>query len=233
MLQGLCAFCGNQTHFTARIGRVAAVRRRPFNGSAARQELRHSFEVAATCDACHRFNVASGSTAWTLEAEGSKGQILDALNASKRGESMTIEKWSPPPLRPVDVSFIPPGVAGFLQEAHDAASIGAYRAVLLLVRSTIEATARDKGVSDGSLVQKINALHAAQHLRTGTKDMAHALRILGNDMAHGEINQVPTQEDADDALIIARFVLDDVYVADARRIDMLERRSVQTGTTSA
>lgn len=138
---------------------------------------------------------------------------------------MTIETWSPPPMRPVDIAFIPIGVAGFYKEAHDAFSIGAYRGVLLLVRSVIEATAKDRGITSGSLVAKVNQLHADEHIRKGTKDMAHALRILGNDMAHGDIDDVPTQEDADDALTIARFVLDDVYVADARRVDMMARRA--------
>jgi len=137
---------------------------------------------------------------------------------------MTIESWSPPPMRPVDTAFIPDGVAGYFKEAHDAFSIGAYRAVLLLVRSVIEATAKDRKVTTGTLVEKINKLDEEGHIRRGTRDMAHALRILGNDMAHGNIDEVPSQEDADDALTIARFVLDDVYVADARRADILERR---------
>lgn len=125
------------------------------------------------------------------------------------------------------MAFIPEGVAGYFREAHNAFSVAAYRGVLLLVRSVIEATAKDRGITNGSLVQKINQLHADEHIRRGTRDMAHALRILGNDMAHGDIEDVPTQEDADDALMIARFVLDDVYVADARRADMLERRNPQ------
>jgi hypothetical protein len=129
-------------------------------------------------------------------------------------------------MRPVNTAFIPEGVAGFFKEAHDAFSIGAYRAVLLLVRSAIEATAKDRDITSGSLVAKINQLHADEHIRKGTKDMAHALRILGNDMAHGDIDDVPTQEDADDALTIAKFVLDDVYVADALRADMMARRAV-------
>src|SRR5690606_5201965 len=119
------------------------------------------------------------------------GTILDAQSAVREGEAMTVDSWSPPPMSPIDTAFIPKGVAGFYKEAHDALSVGAYRAVLLLVRSVIEATARDKEILTGSLVAKINSLHAADHIRGGTKDMAHALRILGNDMAHGEIDVVP------------------------------------------
>lgn len=220
MLSGTCAFCGNQTHFTARVARVNGDRR-------SESAYEYPIEVAGTCDACYRFNTAVGWTAnrrRTLEP----GKVLVSTDAVSEGEAMTIESWSPPPMRPVDTGFIPDGVAGYFKEAHDAFSISAYRGVLLLVRSVIEATAKDHEISSGTLVQKINRLYDEGHIRKGTKDMAHALRILGNDMAHGDIDDVPTQEDANDALTIARFVLDDVYVADARRADMLERRGPQS-----
>lgn len=218
MLSGTCAFCGNQTHFTARTGRILAKQ--------VNEHARYSYavEISSTCDACHRFNSATGTTR-VASRSFNVGQMLTSSEAVTEGEHMDIDAWSPPPMRAVDTAFIPDGVAGYFAEAHNAFSISAYRAVLLLVRSVIEATAKDRGIDSGTLVQKINKLDEEGHIRRGTKDMAHALRILGNDMAHGDIGEVPTQEDADDALIIARFVLDDVYVADARRADMMERRN--------
>lgn len=218
MLSGTCAFCGNQTHFTARTARVGGPNLSSINGRTQRR-----IEVAATCDACQRFNSADGISRNASRPLGD-GQLFFDAAAVVEGETMTIESWSPPPMRPVDTAFIPNGVAGYFKEAHDAFSISAYRGVLLLVRSVIEATAKDRGIETGTLVQKINKLYDEGHVRRGTKDMAHALRILGNDMAHGDIGDIPTKEDADDALTIARFVLDDVYVADARRADMMERR---------
>lgn len=231
MLSHTCAFCGNKTHFTARSGRFYDVKKRESVTPAERSQgswvYRSTLSVAATCDACHAYNVATGNVPW-------RGQSLAPANAdagnvlTKEAESMTDMTWSPPAMFKADTEFLPIGVAGFLQEAHDAHSIGAHRAVLLLVRSVIEASARDKGIETGSLVQKINNMHSDGHVRTGTKDMAHALRILGNDMAHGEIGVVPTEEDAADALTVVRFVLDDVYVADARRADMMARRGGAT-----
>lgn len=217
MLTGTCAFCGNQTHFTARTGRTWSAA--PYGTN-----IDLKVEVSATCDACHRFNTAFGTSTRTRDSASVVGEIFDAHRAILEGEAMQVESWSPPPMIPVDVSFIPEGVAGYFKEAHDAFSVGAHRAVLLLVRSVIEATAKDRGVDTGTLVQKINKLGEQGDIRRGTKDMAHALRILGNDMAHGDIDEVPNHDDANDALTIARFVLDDVYVADARRIDILERR---------
>lgn len=217
MLSGTCAFCGNQTHFTAHAGRVIEA----LKGV---NYQKYRFEIAASCDACRRFNVAIGTREWNRGTTFAANYILDSSRSKEEGEGMDIESWSPPAMRPVDTAFVPEGVACFFKEAHDAFSISAFRAVLLLVRSVVEATAKDREITSGSLVQKINKLYDEGHIRRGTKDMAHALRILGNDMAHGDIDEVPTQEDADDALTIARFVLDDVYVADARRADMLERR---------
>ncbi|MEO6533925.1 MAG: DUF4145 domain-containing protein [Pseudolysinimonas sp.] len=220
MLSGICAFCGNQTHFTARTGRRA-----DGDGTKDQRNLyQYRLEIAATCDACHRFNTAIGVSQFAGRTF-KVNQILTSAEAVAEGEAMEIESWSPPPMRPVDTSFIPDGVAGYIKEAHDAFSVAAYRAVLLLVRSVVEATAKDRGIASGTLVQKINKLDEQGHIRSGTRDMAHALRILGNDAAHGDIDDIPTKEDADDALTIARFVLDDVYVADARRADMLQRRA--------
>lgn len=216
MLSHRCAFCGNQTHFTARSGYVVEPRTRNDGYT------NHVIEVAATCDACGRYNTAIG----VAPRHGSSYQAGTKVAERLVGwaEEMTDCTWSPPPMVTADTSFLPENVGAFLQEAHDTVAIGAYRGTLLLVRSVIEATAKDKGIEKGSLVQKVDNLHSNGHIRTGTKDMAHALRILGNDMAHGDIAEAPTEEDAKDALTIARFVLDDVYVADARRIDMLQRR---------
>lgn len=218
MLAGTCAYCGNQTHFTARTGRFGS------SMPVGDRKQRQNVEIAATCDACHRFNMASGRIDVGSLHQRAAGTIMTSTQAIADGAAMTIKSWAPSAMRPVDVTFIPEGVGGFFKEAHDVFSVGAHRAVLLLVRSVIEATAKDRGITTGSLVGKINQLADEGLIRAGTKDMAHTLRILGNDMAHGDIDQVPTPEDADDALMIARFVLDDVYVADARRADMMARR---------
>lgn len=227
MLSHRCAFCGNQTHFTARSGRTFDLKKREPQTQAERSQAHFFYQakltVAATCDACQAYNVATGTTTWRPSTV-TLANMTAGSDLTREAESMTETTWSPPSMVKADTEFLPDGVAGFLQEAHDAHSIGAHRAVLLLVRSVIEATAREKGIDTGGLVQKINNLHADGHIRTGTKDMAHTLRILGNDMAHGEIDTVPSVEDATDALTVVKFVLDDVYVADARRADMMARR---------
>lgn len=215
MLSGTCAFCGNKTHFTARSGRVME----ELEGN---QYPKYLFEIAATCDACHRFNVVRG----TREAHRyfEIGSVIDGSTLLTEGEAMAIESWSPPAMRTANTDHIPAEIAGFYQEAHDTYSVGAFRAVLLLARSVIEATAKVNSVGGKDLLTKIDNLHEEGLVRRGVREVAHAIRVLGNDIAHGDLTDPPTMEDADDVLQLVRMILDDVYVADAVRADILKRR---------
>lgn len=178
-------------------------------------------EFAATCDNCGRINTARGMVTFVNPGRKPEGAITDPVKYAGKLEGKTM---APPLLLQPDTEYIPDNVAGFLTEAHHALSVGAFRAVLLLVRSTIEASAKTKGVNTGTLFQKIDALAEHQLIRPGTKQLAHALRILGNDIAHGDISEVPTKEDAEDSLTILKLILEDLFVAEAMRINMLTRR---------
>lgn len=218
MLAHRCAFCGNQTHFTAKYGRIDGIELNDFDYS-----YEFELEVAATCDACGRFNVASGSSSTSGNGEEPEREVSGA-RLVRYAEKMENPKWSPPSMVEATTDYLPTEVAGFYQEAHNAYSIGAYRAVLLLSRSVIEATAKVNHAEGNTLVAKIDSLHEEGIIRPGTKSVAHALRILGNDMAHGDLGVVPTQEDAEDVLKLVRMVLDDVYVGEAMTADILKRR---------
>lgn len=218
MLSHRCAFCGNQTHFTARHGQIFD---REVEGG--KYSHRAKLEVAATCDACTRFNVATGTLPWR-HTNHSLDDYPSGSTLTKEAEAMEDVTWSPPSMVQADTEYIPNEIAGFYQEAHDAFSIGAFRAVLLLSRSVIEATAKVNDAGGNNLVAKIDSLHQEGIIRPGTKKVAHALRILGNDMAHGDLDATPTQEDAEDVLRLVRMVLDDVYVGEAMTADILTRR---------
>lgn len=215
MLDGPCAYCATHTHFTARWGAASHVRRLETGYWEA------NCEIAATCDNCGRINTALGRYSDFSQKPNSTDLGVHLRTVAENLEGRTM---APPLLLPADTEYLPDDVAGFVTEAHHAHSIGAYRAVLLLVRSTIEAAAKTKGVKTGNLFAKIDALASNQLIRPGTKQLAHALRILGNDIAHGDIGEVPTEEDAEDSLRILRLVLDDLFVAEAIRVDMLTRR---------
>jgi hypothetical protein len=57
--------------------------------------------------------------------------------------------------------------------------VGALRGAIMLARAVIEATAKDKGVTNGSLSQKIDRLHERGCIRTYLRDGAHEVRYQG------------------------------------------------------
>lgn len=218
MLSHRCAFCGNQTHLTARHGRVTDVQ---YNSDD--RAYYFELEVAATCDGCGRYNVAVGDSQ-TARSGNKPSTLVSGNDAVEYAERMVDMTWSPPSMVQADTEYIPKEIAGFFQEAHNAFSVGAFRGVLLLCRSVIEATAKINGINGANLLQKIENMEDQKVVRPGTKDIAHAIRILGNDMAHGDLGDPPSTADAEDVLKLVRLVLDDVYVADAMRRDILTRR---------
>src|SRR5580698_2398838 len=73
----------------------------------------------------------------------------------------TTIRWMPFPGKRPRESFddVPPSVADAAAEAVLCMAAGAIRGAILLARAVIEATAKDKGVTTGSLAQKIDQLH--------------------------------------------------------------------------
>ena len=84
-------------------------------------------------------------------------------------------------------------------------------AAILMARSVLEATAKDKGVEKGNLASKIDALADKGVISPQIKDEAHEIRYLGNDMAHGDFVEPVTEEDADDMLGFLATFLNYVY----------------------
>lgn len=119
---------------------------------------------------------------------------------------------------------VPPHIADTADEAHRCHSIAASRAAILLARSVIEATAKDKGVASGSLLSKIDSLHAAGYVNELVRDLAHEARHFGNDMAHGDFIVPISEQDAEDVLGIMSEVLREVYQSPANLLRIREGR---------
>lgn len=134
--------------------------------------------------------------------------------------------WRPfpptPPARPIVVkSFpdVPSEIAATAAEAYTCRMTAvppAYRAAVLMARTVIEATAKDKGITKGTLAAKIDKLFEKQLIRPHVRVGAHEVRYLGNDMAHGDFVQPVNAEDADLVLALMSEVLEDVYQSPAR-----------------
>jgi hypothetical protein len=124
--------------------------------------------------------------------------------------------WWPKQIGGKEFPDVPRHIAEAADEAYRCYSIVAYRAAALLARSVIEASAKDKGITRGQLVTKIDAMHKAELIRKVVKEGAHEVRLFGNNMAHGDFVEPVEPEEAEEVLDLMAEVLHDVYQQDAR-----------------
>lgn len=120
-------------------------------------------------------------------------------------------RWLPEHVLGRRFDDVPEWIADAASEAYACYSIRSYRASMLMARSVVEAVAKDKGITKGSLADKIDGLAAADHIRPLIQTTAHEIRHLGNDMAHGDFVEPTTAEDAEDVLDFMSVVLAEVY----------------------
>jgi hypothetical protein len=113
-------------------------------------------------------------------------------------------KWTPVQLDWPEFSDVPDQIARAASEAHACLGFQAYRGAVALARAVVEATAKAKGITSGTLMQKIDNLHAQGHIRDFTKEAAHEVRHGGNEIAHGDLagEEMP----AGDAKAIVRLM---------------------------
>jgi Domain of unknown function (DUF4145) len=196
MASAACWVCENVAHMT------------PVKGS---ESLRSGFWRDTVmgcfrCDSCGALSIAIG--------KGRPGQQnpLDWL-ASRRNL-----QWQPQVTAEVpehEFPDAPSEIADAAAEAYACREVAdACRAAVLLARSVIEAVAKDKGITKGTLLAKIDGMSAM--IRPHVRDGAHEVRLFGNDMAHGDFVRDISPEDADLVLTLMSEVLDDVYQSPAR-----------------
>lgn len=135
--------------------------------------------------------------------------------------------WTPQSLGGKDFPDVPDHIAGAADEAYKCRSIDALRASILLARSVVEATAKECGQTKGNLFTKIDAMYEAGEIREHTKDAAHELRFLGNDMAHGDFVNKVDDADADEVLAVMSEILNEVFQGPARVARMRAKRTAQ------
>lgn len=87
----------------------------------------------------------------------------------------------------MDYPDVPEAIARAAREAHQALAASAPRASVVMARATIEATAKDKGITSGNLVSKLEELQAAGHISEAMKEAADEIRLAGNEAAHSDI----------------------------------------------
>lgn len=199
----------------------------PIEGSASvtKKVLRSQVMGCFRCDGCQAPNiaVATGLT-------GNEDPLI-WLTRKKNKE------WQPKPPQVTPVKtfpHVPAEIAATASEAHRCHTVArANRAAILLARSVIEATAKDKGVTSGGLVNKIDQMHDQELIRRDVRDGAHEVRHLGNDMAHGDFIAYVSPEDAALVLELMDEVLVEVYQVPARVAQAQANRAAAQARTTA
>lgn len=119
---------------------------------------------------------------------------------------------------------VPAQISAAAAEAHKSASIGNRMSAILMARTVIEATAKDKGITKGMLQAKIEAMLKEGLLRQHIKESADEIRHFGNDMAHGDIGKPVDDDDVAEVLALMDEVLNEVYQSHARLAKVREKR---------
>jgi hypothetical protein len=154
----------------------------------------------------------------TFRCGGCGALSVGFFERDDEGFGGTTVRWMPlPGTKGESFTDVPHPVADAAKEAVLCMEAGGTRGAVLLARAVIEATAKDKGVTTGSLSQKIDQLHDLGYIRTYLHDGAHEVRYTGNDMAHGDFPATISRKDADVLLQLMREVLMEVYQDPARR----------------
>lgn len=146
-------------------------------------------------------------------------------------------RWIPdkPPVKEYPGS-VPTAIAAVAGEAHSSLQVGNMQAAVLMARTTVEATAKAKGVTPGNLVAKIDALYAQHLIYEHVRDAAHEVRFAGNDAAHGDLVDDPiTTEEAESIVELMDMLLEGVFIAPAKTAAQAAARQARknAGTTAS
>ncbi|WP_427130378.1 DUF4145 domain-containing protein [Pseudarthrobacter sp. S9] len=149
------------------------------------------------CDECGRISVGS------LETREQPGGGYSDASMEIFWKNRVPDTWAPAYVEGQDFPDVPPHIGDAAGEAHKSMSIGNLKSAILMARTVVEATAKNKGITSGNLFNKIDKLAEKNFIREFTKETAHAIRGFGNDMAHGDI-ELPV--DHDDAEMVLDFM---------------------------
>jgi hypothetical protein len=149
---------------------------------------------------------------------------LNHVRTSLKGHEDTLEWWPKIGVVP-SVDDVPPHITNAAREAYSSASVGNHMASILMARTVVEATAKAKGIKSGTLAHKINALREQQLIRPSIAEQAHEIRFMGNDMAHGDIDDQPTALDSEETLALMAEVLSEVFQGPAKLARLRGRRT--------
>ena len=179
------------------------------------------YQAGFSCDECKHFSVGYAWGSSSLSGSSLSEWLNDSAELT----------WEPKRSSGKKFPDVPQHIADAASEAHVCQSVGAHRAAGAMARAVVEATAKEKGITSGTLIKKIDAMNAQRIVAPHVAEAAHEIRHFGNDMAHGDFIDPVTAEDADEVLAMMDQILDDVFQSPARIAARKAARQAASGTT--
>ncbi|MHA7144216.1 DUF4145 domain-containing protein [Arthrobacter sp. TmT3-37] len=209
-----CGWCGVDTHMTPQ-GSAWRSGREEMRSSPALGFFRVELvQTVMVCDQCNRLSIASVFS-----------RDLSEFNYTEQyWRDHEADSWTPAWVEGQEPHDVPEHIAKAASEAHRGASGGNHMSAILMARTVIEATAKDKSITTGTLAKKIELMLGAQLVRPHVKEAADEVRHFGNDMAHGDIGIPVERDDAVEVLALMDEILNEVYQGPARTAALRERR---------
>ena len=209
MASRTCWQCGTKSHMTLAADSYVLARSTEAGG--------YDFDFLVgffTCDECQYPSMGMAGRSTSGRGQATDNDWLEGRTGRYEAQPQFV--WQP--IRPEGRSFVdvPEHIASAANEAYRCHSVGAYRGAGALARAVVEATAKDKGVTPGTLAAKIAEMERQQLLRPMVRETADEVRHMGNDVAHGDFVDPVEEEESSETLALMAEVLEEVYVAPAR-----------------
>jgi hypothetical protein len=116
-----------------------------------------------------------------------------------------------------DYPDVPTPIGNAAIEAYGSLASGAVHASVIMARAVVEATAKEKGITSGTLASKIEQLAARDLMSEAMKSAADEIRLAGNDAAHGDFISEPiSASDAEEIVTLMDSILERIYQEPAR-----------------
>jgi Domain of unknown function (DUF4145) len=191
--RGICPHCAFRSYFRP----VTGAHREPD----ARQEQRHWICNGAQCESCKGFVLVVGDKfgahhqAWRFQAVYPLGKPNDSVAPE-----------------------VPQLIADDFREGLRCEWVEAYKAAVTMCRRALQASCVELKAKDAKLRDQIDELASKGVITQSLKDMAHEVRLTGNDGAHpgkDGLNDV-TPQDARDMIEFTREFFHHVFVVPAK-----------------
>lgn len=214
MASVVCGWCGNRCHMT-RSGKFKAISKGGYPEY-------YLVDAPYRCDGCDRLSVATWVT------EGYPFELKSPETPEQEGPlPEDSQKWHPIPGHQREFRDVPERIAEAASEAWLCQAAKAYRGAVMLARAVVESTAKEKGFDTGNLYLKIEKLAEKNLIRKVVADQAHEIRHFGNSSAHGDLNELVTEEESEEVLYLMGEVLNEVFQAPAQGERLKSRRKAK------